>query len=394
MDSKKPTSQNSSFENIKVKVEPGTSNVTPPSSTTRLTSFRLPRDLTLGGAIKTEKSTKKIYTPNINVQRNKKKDDGSAAKPENTQKTSGRGRGRGATDRGRGRGKAAINLIQSTGVFSEGMSGPGRSTRRSSGIRNGTGEREPSMVLERSKLNLDYEFDKAEEEKKLKLLLRDDFIDDGEDFNLESAPVILPLTEQAKLYKEECKEKIKESVSEEEEEEEEVDQKPIILENGQAVMPPKKMKKKKKAAALTGIKEEKSERNVSHIINNQSNSYFLVAFPDCLPGVHSVDTDTDPRIKKNKEQPPENNDAMNPEYCTLHTLKDGFLGKIQIHQSGKAILRLGENSLVIDVGSRQSFRQDLIAAKVDASNSELVNLGQVTSTLICSPDWESMLANL
>ncbi|XP_063991979.1 DNA-directed RNA polymerase III subunit RPC4 [Diachasmimorpha longicaudata] len=393
MDSKKPASQNSSFENIKVKMEPGTLNVTPASSTTRLTSFRLPRDLTLGGAIKNEKSSKKIYVPNINVQRNKKKDDGSVAKNEITQKSGGRGRGRGSSDRGRGRGKAAINLIQSTGVFSEGMSGSGRSARRSGGIRNGTGEREPSMVLERSKLNLDFEFDKAEEEKKLKLLLRDDFIDDEENFNLENAPIVLPLMKQAKLYKEECKENIKEGISEEEEEEE-IDRKPIILENGQAVMPPKKLKMKKKADIFSGIKEEESERNVSQTITNQPNNYFLIAFPDCLPGVHTVDTDTDPKLKKNKEQAPDNNDSTNPEHCTLHTLKDGFLGKIEIHQSGKAILRLGENSLVIDVGSRQSFRQDLIAAKVDASNSELVNLGQVTSTLICSPDWESMLANL
>lgn len=51
-----------------IKVEPGL-----PITTQRLTSFRLPRDLTLGGNIKTEKP-KKVYTPNLNVQRNKKKE--------------------------------------------------------------------------------------------------------------------------------------------------------------------------------------------------------------------------------------------------------------------------------------------------------------------------------
>lgn len=68
--------------NVKIKVEPGTSMPIPIkniktepglSSTTRLTSFRLPRDLTLGGNIKTEKP-KKVYTPNLNVQRTKKKE--------------------------------------------------------------------------------------------------------------------------------------------------------------------------------------------------------------------------------------------------------------------------------------------------------------------------------
>lgn len=69
--------------NVKIKVESETSMPVPlrniktepglSTSTTRLTSFRLPRDLTLGGNIKTEKS-KKVYTPNLNAQRTKKKE--------------------------------------------------------------------------------------------------------------------------------------------------------------------------------------------------------------------------------------------------------------------------------------------------------------------------------
>jgi hypothetical protein len=40
--------------------------------------------------------------------------------------------------------------------------------------------------------------------------------------------------------------------------------------------------------------------------------------------------------------------------------------------------------------------QDLIAAKIsnDKKSGDLVNLGPVNSTLICSPDWENMLKNL
>lgn len=79
MDSDKPTSHPT---DIKIKTEPGTSVPVPLKSThveggipstTRLTSFRIPRDLTLGANIKTEKS-KKVYVPNLNVQRNKKKE--------------------------------------------------------------------------------------------------------------------------------------------------------------------------------------------------------------------------------------------------------------------------------------------------------------------------------
>lgn len=43
------------------------------SSTLRLPSFKMPRDLTLGGNVKLEKP-KKAYVPNLNVQRNKKKE--------------------------------------------------------------------------------------------------------------------------------------------------------------------------------------------------------------------------------------------------------------------------------------------------------------------------------
>lgn len=84
MASDKSGSSNTALpSNVQIKVEPGTSmpvtlkNIkTEPglsTSTTRLTSFRLPRDLTLGGNIKTEKP-KKIYTPNLNAQRIKKKE--------------------------------------------------------------------------------------------------------------------------------------------------------------------------------------------------------------------------------------------------------------------------------------------------------------------------------
>lgn len=56
------------IENIKT--EPG---LGPAPATTRLPSFRMPRDLTLGGNIKHEKP-KKIYIPNLNAQRNKNKE--------------------------------------------------------------------------------------------------------------------------------------------------------------------------------------------------------------------------------------------------------------------------------------------------------------------------------
>jgi hypothetical protein len=45
----------------------------PTFTTTRLPSFRIPRDLTLGGNVKLERP-KKIYIPNLNPQRNKNRE--------------------------------------------------------------------------------------------------------------------------------------------------------------------------------------------------------------------------------------------------------------------------------------------------------------------------------
>ncbi|XP_034941054.1 DNA-directed RNA polymerase III subunit RPC4 isoform X2 [Chelonus insularis] len=404
MASKKPSNVNATSSNSKLNSEPSTSTLPvtkiktehgSPISVTRLPSFRVPRDLTLGSNIKLEKVTKKIYTPNINVQRNKKTEDTSAPKNDsNDNRNRPRARGRGGpNDRGRGRGKPS-NLIQSSGVFSEGLADSmGRPGRSSGGYRSSSDDREAKPVLEKPKLNLNYTVDKAEEEKKLKLLLRDDFVEHESEINTDYSPISLPLTEEGELLKSEIKndEKLEPS----DEEKEEVDQKPIILENGE-VAPPPRLKKIKKPVPLLTPKVENKPTTVPQIIDNQSNGYLMLRFPDCLPGFRSYDETSDPRSKdKNNEQSKEQNKTEEKtEYCTLNDLKAGFLGKIQIHRSGKAKLILGENSLVIDVGSQLCFRQDVVAAKIDGVNNELVNLGPITSTLICTPDFESMLDKL
>lgn len=397
---KSGSSSNTLPTNVQIKVEPGTSmpvtlrNIKTepglPSSTSRLTSFRLPRDLTLGGNIKTEKP-KKIYTPNLNAQRNKKKEDASPNDPGKSargREHRGRGRGndRGRNDRGRGRGSS--NLIQSSGIWSTGITSE-TLKRHSGGGGSRDSDRTPQSSLEKPKLDLNRKIDKADEEEKVKLLLRDDFIDDDEPLNLENAPVVLPMVKEAKVCKEETKVKVAKK------EEEEIDTKPIILENGE-VLSPKKESKIKVSKPNTETKEEFSE-SIPQIIENKTNSYILLQFPDCLPGlVGSADDNVRPNRSNTSSTEKENETKSQTEFCTLNSLNPGILGKLQILKSGKARLLLGENNLIVDLGSNLSFRQDLIAAKVDTEqlNGELINLGPVSSTLICSPDWESMLAKL
>lgn len=398
---KSGNSSNSLPSNVRIKTEAGTSMPVPLTSiktepglpsTTRLTSFRLPRDLTLGATIKTEKS-KKVYTPNLNAQRAKKKEE--SVQNDSTKSARGRdhnrGRGRGSTDRGRdrGRGRGSSNLIQSSGVWSTGITAT--TGRKSGGGYRDTDRDSKSTTshLERPKLDLNRIINKAEEEEKIKLLLKDDFVDDGEPMNIDNGPVILPMIKEAKIYKDVKDIKIKV----EEDETEEKDKKPIILENGEAI-PPKAEPKVKILKSDIGVKDEVYD--IPKIVENKTNSYILIQFPDCLPGLVSSGDDVRPTRSNATNYEKENDDKSKPELCTLNNLKSGILGKLQILKSGKTRLLLGENNLTVDVGSHLSFRQDLIAAKVDTENlnGDLINLGPVNSTLICSPDWESMLAKL
>ncbi|XP_046625259.1 DNA-directed RNA polymerase III subunit RPC4 isoform X2 [Neodiprion virginianus] len=400
MDSDKSKNSRELDPKIKIKVEPGTSGSTVLTNvkieaglpSTRLTSFRSPRDWTLGGHVKLEKP-KKLYTPNLNVQRNKAKDDHTTVK-NNTKVPRERGRGRGQSTRGRGKGKVSDNIIQTDGVFSSGIADSSRAKKRFSSYRDGSnlsGNRSASTVLEKQKLNLNQKIDKAEEEEKLKHLLRDDFIENGAVPDMENAPVMLPMADDAQLYKKEFKEEpqvIKADGLDE-------DVKPVILENGKVSEEHNTAKTSLPKKSLT---EEKKLITIPQIVANEANNYILLQFPDCLPGLKTDDELSDPKARRATDLGSAKPSDINPktEYCTLKNLKEGMLGKLQILKSGQARLVLGDNKLIVDVGSHISFRQDLIAAKLDLEKleGELINLGSVSSTLICLPDWESMLDNL
>ena len=68
--------------------------------------------------------------------------------------------------------------------------------KRSSSSSSRDSDRSPQVCLEKPKLDLNRSVDKAEEEEKVKLLLRDDFIDDGDSLNIKNAPVLLPLIKE------------------------------------------------------------------------------------------------------------------------------------------------------------------------------------------------------
>jgi DNA-directed RNA polymerase III subunit RPC4 len=83
-----------------------------------------------------------------------------------------------------------------------------------------------------------------------------------------------------------------------------------------------------------------------------------------LPGLQTDDKQTDPRLKRASEPSIQNETDKLNKFCTLNNLKEGMLGKLQILRSGKTRLLLGENDLLIDVGSNLSFRQVLIYTNI------------------------------
>lgn len=94
--------------------------------------------------------------------------------------------------------------------------------------------------------------------------------------------------------------------------------------------------------------------------------FHVEQFPDCLPGLRTSDEPTDPRSKRQNDQNPptaSDNNVTKSEYCTLESLKGGMLGKLQICKSGKARLIIGDNSMIVDMGSRLSFRQVIYTFK-------------------------------
>ncbi|XP_018392303.1 PREDICTED: uncharacterized protein LOC108771487 isoform X3 [Cyphomyrmex costatus] len=233
-----------------IKMEPGL-----PTTTQRLTSYRLPRDLTLGGNqgvnIKLEKP-KKVYMPNVNVQRNKKKDDQAIMVKTDLVKSRNSDRGRErerSGDRGRGRGDRG-NVIQSVGIWSEGIFIPPTvRERKSKGFKVSNSTVNAAKHLEQPKLNINKVINKTEGDRRLKDLLRDDFIDDAPEIDEKMCPLTLPR----------IKKDIHNMIDNK------VDKKPVISENGEII---------------NEEKESKQDREelftISQITENKANSYTLI----------------------------------------------------------------------------------------------------------------------
>uniref|UniRef100_A0A7G3AIT3 Putative dna-directed rna polymerase iii subunit d n=1 Tax=Lutzomyia longipalpis TaxID=7200 RepID=A0A7G3AIT3_LUTLO len=361
---------------VKVKQEPGVITIkTEPGlrtqmKTERLTSFKLPRDLTLGGPGPGRTSrggaTKKVYTPNLNAVRQKNADvktsrdtqQKKTVRPERTR-----------NDRG---GRASSNnYIQTMGVFSEGTA---KTTvkRYSESSRYSSVESRPIRRSAASKRDSSQSSDPA-------TALRDilDSSDDDDTAMDEDAtmPVMLHAAQSDKNVFSIAKDvKVKVEDSDE------------VSPNAPAVSTIPFSTKIK--ADPDGINPPQT---LEEIFGAKSSQVFLLQLPDTLPGSSGArDPGTeDTRIDDKESETPA--ESLN----SLRQQDEGLVGKIVRHKSGKTKLVLGNSQFDLDVGIDTDFLQQLVSIDANPERSgNMYNLGKVQTKLTATPDWEHMFRNM
>ncbi|XP_038060177.1 DNA-directed RNA polymerase III subunit RPC4-like [Patiria miniata] len=368
---------------------------------TRLPSLRPARDLTLGGV------QKRAFKPNLNVAGRKDKSQREStskdvSKPSTT-KQKNQGSERGDRGRGRGRGRGKPETIQSRSIFEQGPAD--RLNKKGGGHYGGGGDaRTPSSStksIKREKMS-------EEEARRMQEILRDDFVSDldKDEDDRKYCPIHLPLVSSLTLKKEvkdegdvaktECADdkimEIKKEPSDDNDiEMTAIDTKPIPEKlDAQPKTATKSLPKRTTCAALFGQR-----------IKSEGELMFF-QLPDTLPGqpLSNDDEDQRPKVKREPGTPAVDQESQKktkednrPAKCTLESLPEGYLGKLQVLKSGKTRFVLGNATLDVTLGTPCGFLQDLMSIKLDDDDrtGEMTRLGQVKHRIVCTPDFESLL---
>ncbi|XP_066998335.1 DNA-directed RNA polymerase III subunit RPC4 isoform X1 [Anabrus simplex] len=364
-------------------------------SPSRLASFRGLRDLSLGmPVVKTEPKSRKTYIPNLNVRRNKIKEEEFSKEVSHRRGENKRGHGRGFSRGGRGR--DVNNLIQETGsVFAEGTAIlQNRRYGGDGGYSDST--RGGSNFIPMPKLNLqhDRKVNKEEEDLKLRELLRDDFLDDpGLEPDGASKPVQLPFHAADVAPKKEVKSEVK------------TVKKEIVIDGVKIKQEPVDEGPKTKMELEDDQEEvedpELNERTVAEFFRRGATQMFFLQLPDALPGLKQEvnsgparPSTSKPSSARSTETSESSTEQARLKDCTLGSLSDGYIGKIQLLRSGKARLILNDCTVHLASSLQTGCREDVISVELDPAThtGEMINLGPVDARLLCSPYWEDMLS--
>ncbi|XP_034836149.1 DNA-directed RNA polymerase III subunit RPC4 isoform X1 [Maniola hyperantus] len=338
----------------------------------RLASLKPPRDLSLGGM----KPNRKIFTPNLNVTRNKNK--GPSTANSRDQNRDDRNRKDRKNDKNRNF-KNGPKIIKSTGVFSEGLGSAERHT--SSRVSYGR-ESEGTPTLQRPTIRVKdvIKIDKELEEQKIKAAFGDStsYEDASEDFKTIldiEAPVKLPM-DNGGFSNVKSGVKVKQEVVVKQEPSDDAD-----LTNVQAKTP------------LVDVKEVFEENNVADLLRGDQPALILLQLADTLPGRGGAGDDTRPSTSAEEggEDKPQVDNR-----CRLADLEEGKIGKLRVHRSGRVTLALGDTIFEVCSGTKASFHQEVVSvAADDASRSAcMVSLGALTHKLNVTPHWRDMFHNM
>ena len=128
---------------------------------------------------------------------------------------------------------------------------------------------------------------------------------------------------------------------------------------------------------------------------------FFLQFPDTLPIKpisHDEPVKTEPGTSMTSEETAQEDeeDLMNERLkkFTFQNVSEGYIGKLQIHESGKVKIRLGNVVLDVSLGTPCGFLQDLVSVHTEHDPAEMVSLGHVNHRLIATPNFESLLGSL
>ncbi|XP_023953971.2 DNA-directed RNA polymerase III subunit RPC4 isoform X1 [Bicyclus anynana] len=341
----------------------------------RLASLKPPRDLSLGGM----KPNKKIFTPNLNVARNKNK--GPSTTNSRDEKKNDRNRRDRKNDKNRNN-KNGPKIIKSSGVFSEGLA---NAERHSSRVSYGR-ETDVTATLQKPTIRVKdvVKIDKELEEEKIRAAFGDgaSYEGDSEDFrnvlDVET-PVKLPMDDGGLSYIKSGV-KIKQEVVVKQEPTDDGDI-PIVEQK-----PP-----------LLDMKESFEENNVADLLRSDKPALILLQLADTLPGRGGGREEG----ARRKDQPApssstEEEDKNVDNRCQLSDLEEGKIGKLRVHRSGRVTLCLGDTIFEVCSGTKASFHQEVVSVATDeASRSAcLVSLGALQHKLNISPHWPDIFRDL
>ncbi|KAL1439947.1 hypothetical protein MTO96_009774 [Rhipicephalus appendiculatus] len=113
--------------------------------------------------------------------------------------------------------------------------------------------------------------------------------------------------------------------------------------------------------------------------------------PDSLPGLQ-LPADTSQKEAANSIVKVEEHQSHNG-LIKLSQFPEGYVGKLQVMKSGRVRLVLGAVSLSVDTGTHLSFHQELTSMRLsEDGEADFSVLGHVLHKLICLPDMEQLLA--